>query len=106
MDDETEMSLIVSFTDQSEGFVHGFEAGMIWQQLESESMEPIDRGYETGFPIHTENLPLIVRMAKARGFKVETKPEDVEGWTPVLLTYVGEGRAKPVLGLVAGGKHD
>ena len=98
--DPQNMSLLVGFPDGSPSFVNGFEAGAIWQQLDSGSVEPIDCGFEAGFPVHTENVEVIRRMAKARGFNVETRAECEEGWTPVRLTYVGEGRTKPKLSLV------
>jgi len=98
--DTEEMSLLVGFPDGSPSFVNGFEAGAIWQQLDSGSIEPIDRGFDAGFPVHTENLEVIRRMAKARGFNVETRDECEEGWTPLRLSYVGEGRTKPKLSLV------
>lgn len=101
MESDDEMGMLFAFPDGSASFVNGFEAGMIWQQLDSGSVEPIDRGFDEGFPIHTDNVELVKRMAQARGFQVEVRPECAEGWTPVLLTYVGEGRAKPKLSLVA-----
>lgn len=99
---ETEHSLLVSFPDGSHSFVHGFEAGQIWAQLDSGSVEPIDRGFHTGLPVHSANMVVIQRMAQVRGFKVETKPSE-DGWTGLLLTYVGEGRTKPALRVVATG---
>lgn len=98
MDDE--MQLLLAFPDGSKSFVNGFEAGQIWALLDSGSVEPIDRGFDEGFPVHTENVEMVRRMAQVRGFRVETKSECVEGWTPVRLTYVGGGRAKPALSLV------
>lgn len=92
----TEMSLLVSFPDQSETFMLGFEAGMIWQEMEGGALS-IDRGFESGTPIHAGNLEVIVRMAAARGYAVE-KSGDADGWVPVRLTFAG--RAKPALRVV------
>lgn len=94
-----EMSLLVAFPDGSESFVHGFEAGEIWAFLGTAKL--LDRGFHAGLPVHTANLEVIRRMAQARGFRVESKPETAKGWTPVLLTYVGEGNARPTLKLVS-----
>lgn len=99
MDSETEMSLIVSFTDQSEAFTHGFEAGMLWQEMNDGALE-IDRGYETGIPIHTVNVQVLQRMAEAKGYRLETKAQDHSEWTAARLTFVGAGRSKPVLRIV------
>ena len=102
MADETEMSLIVSFTDQSEGFVHGFEAGMIWQQMDV-GVQEIDCGYETGIPMHTANVQVVQRMAEAKGYRFETKPQAFSEWTAARLIFVGSGRTKPVLSVVGDG---
>lgn len=99
MDNEAEMSLIVSFTDQSAAFTHGFEAGMIWQEMSDGAMQ-IDRGYEAGIPIHTANAQVLQRMAEAKGYRLETKPQDHSEWTAARLTFVGAGRSKPVLSIV------
>lgn len=94
-----EMGMLFAFPDGSESFVNGFEAGMIWQQIDGDGMLSIDRGFAEGFPVHTANIALIGRMANARGYTLETG-HDVDGWTPVRLTYVGTGRAKPALSIV------
>lgn len=92
----SEMSLLVSFPDQSENFTHGFSAGMIWQQMENG--EPvIDQGYDTGIPLHEQNLEVVMRMATAKGYAVEQKPA-ADGWVPIRCTFAG--RAKPSLRLV------
>ena len=46
-----EMKLVVSFTDQSESFVLGFEAGQLWTEMTGMAAR-IDRGFNDGFPVH------------------------------------------------------
>lgn len=99
-DSNAEMNLLVSFPDQSASFVHGFEAGQIWREMDGEGKLVIDRGFDEGFPVHSENMTVIQNMARARGYEIVTKPTGVEGWTGIRLTFVGTGRAKPRLGVV------
>lgn len=100
MTDENEMSLLVSFPDQSESFVLGFEAGQIWQEIEGEGKLVIDRGFSEGLPVHTDNITVIQNMARARGYEIQTKPSGTEGWTGIRLSFVGTGRTKTRLGVV------
>ena len=98
MTDE-DMSLVFAFPDGSAAFVHGFEAGTIWQQIDGEGALEIDRGYETGLPIHTENLDLYRRMAAARSYAIEARPTEYEEWTAMRLRYTGV-KARPRLSIV------
>jgi len=96
MTDDTHM--VFAFTDPSPSFVNGFEAGMIWQQIEDGLLE-IDRGFEDGFPVHAENVDVIQRMATARNYRLEIKETDVEGWVAARLTFVAS-KAAPALKVV------
>ncbi len=90
-------AMVFAFPDGSASFVNGFEAGMIWAEIErGESV--IDRGFDEGFPIHTENVELAQRMARSRGYQLETREGGAEGWTAARLTLTGSG--KPVLSIV------
>jgi hypothetical protein len=62
--DNTTYGLIVSFPDQSESFVLGFEAGEIWSLLTAE----VDKEVRL---VHSENKEVIKRMCKALNYKVE-----------------------------------
>ncbi len=92
-----EMSMLVAFPDQSESFVLGFEAGQLWQEMDGDGKPEINRGMSEGFPIHTDNLTVIQRMAATRNYRLEVGQE-ADGWTPVRLTY--QGNAKPSLSIV------
>lgn len=65
---ETEFRPIVPFEDQSDSYVHGFEAGMIWQRMQ-QSEDVI----ETATPLHRANLPTLQKMAAACGYDVEER---------------------------------
>lgn len=92
----SEMSLLVAFPDQSESFTLGFEAGVIWEQLEAGSPE-IDRGMDEGMPIHTANIEVIQRMAAVKGYHLEIG-EHTNEWTAIRLTV--QSRPRPKLSVV------
>lgn len=98
--EKTEFGMLFSFPDQSENFVHGFEAGMIWQEMADAEKFEIDRGFDAGLPIHTTNIELVQRMANARGYHLETKDTGLPEWTAIKLTWFGEALARPALSLV------
>tara|TARA_B100002049_G_C15942970_1_gene317166 strand:- start:269 stop:553 length:285 start_codon:yes stop_codon:yes gene_type:complete len=87
---DNEYGLIVSFPDQSETFVLGFEAGMIWQRLESGETE-----FEA--VAHAGNSEVIYRMANAKNLDANIHESDVEGWVEVYI------KPKAKLKLVKGG---
>jgi hypothetical protein len=91
-------NMVFAFVDTSPSFVNGFEAGMIWQQIEDGLLE-IDRGFDDGFPVHAENIVVIQRIASARNYHLETKETGVEGWVAVRLTFVAR-KAAPALKVV------
>lgn len=84
---EENYSLEFSFPDASASFTNGFEAGMVYERLNSGSLETIDLGYETGIPVHDENVELIEKMGSLYGFTCETKCTAVPGWTAVRLVH-------------------
>lgn len=73
MNEET-YGLIVSFPDQSDSFVHGFEAGMIWEMMKA----PITHFVMT---VHTANEEVIRRQADAADKDVAFEPTGYEGWS-------------------------
>lgn len=81
--------LIVSFPDQSETFVLGFEAGMIWQQMQ-------DGNVSLDVNVHTKNIEVLTRMCAASGVSPKFCPTNCEGWTNMRMT----GKTKPNLRLV------
>jgi hypothetical protein len=96
---QEEYGLLVSFPDQSEQFVHGFEAGQVWERLENEKQILI-RGERLSMTVHQANQEVITRMARHYGFSAEFAPESfVNGWCSVSFV---KGGAK--LSVVNGGK--
>lgn len=78
----SEYGLLVSFQDQSETFVLGFEAGQLW-----EIMRNTANTFVTS--IHAQNQELVMRMCGSLGWTPEfTKHDDkiFEGWINVKLT--------------------
>lgn len=65
-------NLIVSFTDESPSFVHGFEAGQIWQDMNNN--RPID------LTVHAENREIIERMAVASGYEAVFMNTELKEW--------------------------
>ena len=97
-DNTPKMSMLVAFSDGSESFVLGFEAGLIWAEIENGALV-IDRGVKEGFPVHVENMEVVQRMAVARGYVLESGAA-ADGWVPVLLTWKGTGKTHAKLEIV------
>lgn len=76
--------LEISFTDQSESFVHGVEAGMYYQMM-STGVACISRDQ----PVHVANKEVISAMAKTSGYACTWSPYDATYAfvTLVKLTY-------------------
>lgn len=88
-DDTSGWQLLVAFPDESPSFVHGFEAGRIWQRMK------VNDEAEIWATTHPENREVIRRMADAEGWSVEVTPTDVEGWDRTLLTKRSAPRERP-----------
>ena len=88
-----EMSLVVSFPDQSEVFTLGVEAGIFWQRLQSG-----ERDFE--LVAHSNNLECLRRMATAEGLVFVDCDTDVEGWSECSVSGTP---TRPKLSLVRGG---
>lgn len=70
--------LLIQFQDQSASFVHGFEAGQIWEALKA-------RVPEIGRTIHEENVELASQMAERQGYDFNVKELD-NGWVDAKFT--------------------
>lgn len=94
MAEPVEHGLIVSFPDQSPTFTLGFEAGMIWQRIESG-----ERAFDVVCRI--ENKAVINRMAAARkgGVIFEEGTDHPEGWCTAHVE-MGRPNGRPALKLV------
>lgn len=88
MNEDVEFKPIVSFTDQSPNFTLGFEAGMIWQQMQA-LVSPI----ESGIPYRTENKEVVRRMANASGYIISSESDAGDGWIYITLERREEPKA-------------
>lgn len=71
---------IFSFPDQSPSFVNGFEAGLVWAEVER-GKAVIKR------TVHAQNEEVFRRMAKARGYAISfDETEGFETWAELELT--------------------
>jgi hypothetical protein len=59
--------LVVAFPDSSPSFVHGFEAGQIWQMMQA-GVSELER------TIHAANEEVIRRMCTAEGYEAKFAP--------------------------------
>jgi hypothetical protein len=85
----SEHSLIISFHEQSETYVLGFEAGLLCQRLDSGL-------HVEDYDVHTKNAETLVRIAKHFNFVATLTPTEIEGWSTLSLS-----RGKPKLSVVA-----
>ena len=97
----TESNLLIAFPDGSDSFVHGFEAGMIYQDMRAGSRE-IDRGIIEGFPVHAENVEVLKRMAAAEKYEIEVRQIETEGWVAMRFKCA-DSSPQPKLSVLKGG---
>ncbi len=81
--DAGEYRLVVPFPDGSPSFVHGFEAGCIWQRMNAGE-------YQIGgldeIALHTENVEVFERMAAAQGYDIKIDDSSDRDWSIVTFT--------------------
>jgi len=85
-DEKSEYGLLVSFEDQSASYVHGYEAGGIWQRMRSGTEAEIE------IMVHSVNRETLRRMAVADGWSVEFTPTEFDEWVSMKM----EKQAKPI----------
>lgn len=74
----TEYKPYIMFVDQSESFTLGFEAGMLYQDMQRESF--IEK------TIHEKNIKQIELMSSKMGFTLSyTEIKDFDEWVLILL---------------------
>ena len=78
-----EWSLVLKFPDASESFVNGFEAGMIWEKMQSADKRDINKTIE--MTVHEANRELYEAMATKLGWSIKTRSTTVEGWIYLTL---------------------
>lgn len=66
------MTLLVPFEDQSENFTCGFEAGMIWAEME-QNLPNIQR------TVKATNMAVLKKMAAGRGYAIQFSDCMIEG---------------------------
>lgn len=64
--EDAEFRPLVPFDDQSDSFVHGFEAGIISARMEAGEVE-----IKPEVPLHTANKTVLTRLADAACYDVE-----------------------------------
>jgi len=94
--DAVEFKPLVSFEDQSHSYVHGFEAGILWQKMQ-ERPEWI----KSELPYHNENYQTILRMATASGYIAHTDGVVIDGWVDFVFELAAPEKPKPKLSLVS-----
>jgi len=81
--EDTDFRPLVPFEDQSDSYVHGFEAGMIWQR-----MQQAEEVIETDIPLHRANLRTFEKMASAAGYDFERSllKGEMKEWVEITFT--------------------
>ncbi len=101
-----EYGLLVSFTDDSQSFTNGVEAGMLLRDLQA-SPDELEGTY------HAENQELLKRYAEALGYKLKVEIAHAEGvkyeeWIFAQFTKIfKEEKPQPKFDIIDGGltKH-
>ena len=105
MSQDAQYDLVVTFTDDSQSFTNGFEAGQLW-----EAMKRCEPTIEK--TVHTANKDTIHRMAHAEGYDVDWTSSDLPEWSYLILTKSrkanigGDLVSKGVLSVIEGGGAD
>ena len=73
---KTSWKCLVAFPDESASFVHGFEAGIVWECLQHD-----EAVFET--VVHEANRKVLERMALASGYVAEWAEPFDEEWVQV-----------------------
>lgn len=89
MDDDAEYGLLVSFEDQSASFVHGFEAGQLWQRMRDGTEAEISA------TIHTANRETVTRMALAEGWVATFTETEVAEWLTLEVAKTKKAPERP-----------
>lgn len=101
-EDQSEYALVVSFPDESSSFVHGFQAGGIWECM-SRADPVIER------TINLSNEEVLRRMARSEGYAMKWTPLDTH-WAECVLTKVttakepGDPIAQGRMSVIEGGR--
>lgn len=98
MDDsslKSEFRPLVPFEDQSASYVHGFEAGMVWQRMmHGEAVINFD------LPVHYANAITFGSMAEAAGYDLEFVQCEDEFHEWMTATFVKQVPSRPRLSIV------
>lgn len=80
--DRNEFRCLVPFPDKSQSFVHGFEAGMIWQRMVAGEASI---GGVCEVATHSKNAGVFQRMADAQGYDIVLEIAS-DGWMIATFT--------------------
>ena len=72
MTDDSDYNLIVRFEDQTSSFTNGYEAGMIWQQMQDAK--------DVDMTVHSDNMIVLTDMAMATGYEIEFEATEYDEW--------------------------
>lgn len=89
MSEPVQYGLIVSFPDQSDSFVHGYEAGMLATDMRRGDVAEIER------TVHSANREVITRLCMAEGWSVRFTPTDYSEWDEVLMVKSSQAHECP-----------
>ena len=87
--------LVLSFSGlyptmpEEHAFTHGVEFGGLWHRMLSGAEAEIEA------VTHTDNRAVIERAAAAKGWEVEFKPCEIEGWDYTILRKTRPERTNP-----------
>lgn len=87
--EQANYGLIVSFEDQSDSYVHGWEAGGLWQRMRSGIEAEIEA------TVHTANRETISRMCVAEGWSVEFTATEYPEWLQMAMTKDRKAPERP-----------
>ena|SRR3569832_2052508 len=93
MAESAEFGLVVSFEEQSESYVHGFEAGGLSVRMKGDA--PADDIEDVKITVHTANRVTIERMCTAYGWSATFEPTEYPEWTYLTLTRAPKPTERP-----------
>lgn len=77
-DDKATWECILAFDDQSESFVHGFEAGKIYTNMDQNPLMIQQT-------LHKANTKLFIKMARLKGYEIEIRETICDEWVDVVF---------------------
>jgi hypothetical protein len=88
--DAAEFRCLVPFPDESHSFVHGFEAGMVWQRMNAK-----ERLIDNPIAYHKANREVLINMAAAQGYDILEDTDCDDTW--IMMTFEKRARRFAVI---------